>query len=297
MNRSEFESRGREVRTASAELRAASDEMALVGYATLFNNMSSNLGGFRETIKPGAFSRSIDGGARVVCLFNHDANKILGRVPGTLTVSEDSRGLKFKCILDPNNSEHKNLHSSVARGDVDQCSFSFTVPKGGQSFDDGLDPDTGKPCLMRTLTDVDLMDVSPVVYPAYPNTSVNARAEGRKKPDYSTNAADEAFRIITLRKAARSIANVRKTSPYPAPYDYREVCEQYDDAMVHAESALARCEDVDDTFDAWDETDERCKHSSHKDLCEAHQNARASLESAAMAMGAARMALARCMGK
>ena len=93
MNRNDFESRGREVRTASAELRAESDEMALVGYATLFNNLSSNLGGFRETIKPGAFSRSLNSGARPVCLFNHDANKILGRAPGTLTVSVNPANL------------------------------------------------------------------------------------------------------------------------------------------------------------------------------------------------------------
>lgn len=292
MNRSDFESRGREVRIASAELRAASDDMALVGYATLFNNLSSNLGGFRETIKPGAFSRSINSGAPVVCLFNHDANKILGRVPGTLTVSEDSRGLKFRCQLDPNNSDHKNLHSSIARGDVDACSFSFTVAKDGQSFEQGKDPETGENCLMRTLTDVNLLDVSPVVYPAYPNTSVNARAEGRKKPDYGTNPADEAQRIITLRKAARSMAGIKKRAVSP---DFPSMTEQYDRCAEHLERAFACSDSLDDAWDDCENDDDRSKAANHAAARQAHAEAHAALDEACNKFAAAKMSLIRCM--
>jgi uncharacterized protein len=296
MNRSEIEKKctGREQRTIVTELRA-SDEFAILGTAARYGVMSNNLG-FREIIQKGAFSRSLRQNPNVVCLWNHDSNSIpLGRTKaGTLTLSEDDRGLHYKCQLDPNNPVHKALHSSIRRGDVESCSFAFSVVPGGQKWEeDFIDPETKQRTLLRTLTDIDIWDVSPVVSPAYPGTNLDARNKN------GANPADEAQRIIFLRKAARSMAGIfKRKAPYPAPYDYRDVCKTYDDAMVHAESALARCEDVDSTFDAWDATDEdRCKHSDHKDLREAHANARASLESAAQSLGVARMALARCIGK
>src|SRR5713226_163265 len=79
-----------ETRTISnASLRAQSqgDEMAISGYAASFNVLSQDLGGFREVVAPGAFKRSIDAGADVKALFNHDASRILGRTKsGTLKV-------------------------------------------------------------------------------------------------------------------------------------------------------------------------------------------------------------------
>jgi HK97 family phage prohead protease len=192
--------RGANRRTVSAELRAdASAEFCIVGYATLFNNMSHDLGGFRETIKPGTFTRSIKEKADVKALFNHAPDNILGRTKsGTLTLSQDERGLRWRCQLDPNNTDHANLWSAVKRGDIDDCSFAFVVPDGGQQWREGVDPESGKPCLIRTLTDVDLLDVSCVTYPAYPNTSASARAR-RSAPDYGKGIAP-AQSIATFRK-------------------------------------------------------------------------------------------------
>jgi HK97 family phage prohead protease len=161
----------------ATELRADSqgDEPVLVGYAALFNTESKDLGGFREVIAPGAFKRSLAQGDEVVALFNHDPNKVLGRYSaGTLQCAEDSRGLIFRCKLDASNSEHMNLRSSVLRGDVKACSFAFTVAPDGQTFaekNDGHNSYT-----LRTLTDVNLLDVSAVTYPAYEQTVVAARS-------------------------------------------------------------------------------------------------------------------------
>jgi HK97 family phage prohead protease len=159
------------------ELRAESqgDEMALTGYAALFNSPSKDLGGFRETIAPGAFTRSLNAGAEVKCLGNHDPNQILGRTKNkTLTLAQDANGLKFRCVLDPANSNHMNIRASVLRGDIDECSFAFTVPENGQQW--------SADCTQRTLTDVDLMDVSVVTYPAYNTTSVSARSAADYEP-------------------------------------------------------------------------------------------------------------------
>ncbi len=161
----------------ATELRADSqgDEMALVCYAALFNTESKDLGGFREVIAPGAFKRSLAQGDEVVCLFNHDPNKVLGRYSaGTLQCAEDSRGLIFRCKLDANNSEHMNLRSSVLRGDVKACSFAFTVARDGQTFTEKNDGQNSY--MVRTLTDVNLLDVSAVTYPAYEQTVVAARS-------------------------------------------------------------------------------------------------------------------------
>jgi uncharacterized protein len=152
-----------------SELRAAEgDEMALVGYAARFNSESKDLGGYKETIAPGAFSRALKEGGEVKCLFNHDSSQILGRTKnGTLTLSEDDKGLRFRCVLNKDDSAARDLHARVKSGLIDECSFAFTVPDGGDEWDA-----TGT---KRTLRDVNLLDVSAVTDPAYKETSVSAR--------------------------------------------------------------------------------------------------------------------------
>jgi uncharacterized protein len=158
------------------EVRVADgDSLEIVGYAATFNSPStdSNLG-FTEVCMPGCFARSIRERADVRCLFNHDSNRVLGRVKnGTLQVREDSRGLQYRCQLDPNNSDHRNLHASIKRGDIDECSFGFIAQQ--QSWSDARDAQ-GNVYALRKLLDVDVLDVSPVTYPAYGSTTVAARA-------------------------------------------------------------------------------------------------------------------------
>jgi HK97 family phage prohead protease len=160
----------------SVEVRAEKTDkgMSLVGYAATFGHESEDLGGFREMIMPGAFARALREGQDVRCLRNHDPNYVLGRTKnGTLQLKEDSRGLFFRCELDPNNPEHVATHSSVSRGDMDACSFAF-MPKS-QEWSDQRDKD-GALYAQRKLHDVDLQDTSVVTYPAYATTSVSARS-------------------------------------------------------------------------------------------------------------------------
>lgn len=169
----------KEVRTITGlkiELREGQgDEMALVGYAARFNQQSRNLGGFVETIAPGAFTQSLKDQDDVKVTFNHDPNQVLGRTKsGTATVEQDADGLKFRCQLDPTNTMHRNLYASVKRGDIDECSFAFTVNKDGQQWAESNGNEDF--FAVRTLTSVKLIDVSAVTYPAYYGTDVQARA-------------------------------------------------------------------------------------------------------------------------
>ena len=66
-----------EIRSLKGELRAAPD-FTLQGTAARFNTRSSDLGGFVETIAPGAFTRSLKAGGKVIVAVNHDPNQVLG---------------------------------------------------------------------------------------------------------------------------------------------------------------------------------------------------------------------------
>lgn len=139
------------------------------GHAAVFNRLSEDLGGFREQIRPGAFSKAIIEDD-VRALWNHDPNFILGRNrAGTLRMFEDSDGLAVE--IDPPDTQFaRDLMTSMRRGDVTQMSFGFTVEKGGQSWEK-VNGET-----IRTLSSLHLFDVSPVTFPAYPQTDVAVRA-------------------------------------------------------------------------------------------------------------------------
>ena len=170
-------------RRYATELRAGDTqgiEMVLTGYAARFNTPSKDLGGFRETISSGAFTRALAEKQDIVCLFNHGmkSDVVLGRTTaGTLAVTTDEKGLFFRCQLDPNQQSHRDLHASVKRGDINECSFAFS-PNGpnGDDWADAKD-ERGEWYISRTLKDVNLFDVSAVTRPAYTNTSLQARSE------------------------------------------------------------------------------------------------------------------------
>lgn len=164
----------KEIRTLCAEVRAspaAQEGLRFEGYAARFNEWSEDLGGFRERIAPGAFAKAI-ATDDVRALFNHDANYVLGRTgAGTLRLQEDERGLRFE-IDAPDAGWARDLHKSVERGDISQCSFAFEVQAEEWARGERLDE--------RTLKEVKLYDVSIVTYPAYEATSVSARSMRRQ---------------------------------------------------------------------------------------------------------------------
>jgi HK97 family phage prohead protease len=204
----------KEIRT-SQELRAASD-FSLTGYAASYGVVSKPIGGaFREIIQRGAFTRCLadlsmrtfDEGddSDVICDYNHDASCILGRTKnGTLTVSEDERGLKFRCQLNPKSQAHRDLHAAVERGDVDSCSFAFGDVD--DDWNENYTGEDGKRCTLRTLRCIrKLYDVAVVNNPAYPQTSVAARALAAAKKPYTKQELDEIRRSLRVAMVADSI--------------------------------------------------------------------------------------------
>lgn len=161
----------KEIRTVAAELRAIQKDgepTKIGGHAAKFDSLSEDLGGFRERIAPGAFAKTIQS-ADIRALWNHDANIVLGRnKSGTLRLMEDSAGLAFEVDMPDTQLVRDMVMGPITRGDVNQCSFGFYTIADKWAKVDGE--------WVRTLLECDLLDVSPVTYPAYNSTDVAARS-------------------------------------------------------------------------------------------------------------------------
>lgn len=137
------------------------DKYRIEGHAAVFGKRSADLGGFHETVAPGAFSKTIQE-ADVRGLWNHDPNYVLGRSAAqTLKLSVDSTGLLYQ-IDPPDTTWARDLLVSMERGDVSNSSFAFRTIKDDWGLDDEEYPH-------RSLLEVGLVDVSVVTYPAYPD--------------------------------------------------------------------------------------------------------------------------------
>lgn len=148
------------------ERRAEGDPMLMRGYAAVFDQLSLPLGwGFREKIRAGAFAASLADDVRA--LWNHNPDYVLGRsTNNTLRLNEDELGLRIE-IEPPATQLAQHFMANIERGDVNQMSFLF------RALDEEWDEIDGE--LVRTLTKVKLYEVSPVTFPAYPQTSVSVR--------------------------------------------------------------------------------------------------------------------------
>ena len=157
--------------TTEIRVGTGDEEKKLIGYAAVFNSLSQDLWGFREQITPGAFEKTIKK-EDVRALWNHDPNFVLGRTKSkTLILEEDDRGLKVE-ITPPDTQWANDLMASIARKDVSQMSFGFNVITDSWEIKNGVN--------MRTLEEVRLIDVSPVTFPAYTATKIQARSLMKK---------------------------------------------------------------------------------------------------------------------
>ena len=153
-----------------AEIRAVSGKK-IIG-SIPYHSLSYPLDfGERELIRPGAFSNSLRSGQNIVSLWSHDANKPLGSTKGgTLKLRDTPTSLEIE-LTPGNNTWGQDVLEAVRRGDVTGISFGFSVVKETYNKDG-----------VRELIDVNLNEVSPCVFPAYPESSVSVR----QKPKTST---------------------------------------------------------------------------------------------------------------
>ena len=153
------------------ELRAKKGDdgkRTLVGHAAVFDRMSVPMWGFREMVAKGAFAKTIKNDD-IRALWNHDGSEVLGRNKNSksLRLSEDTVGLAIEIDL-PNTQRANDAFELISRGDVSQMSFAFKTISDRWHIQDEQE--------IRTLVEVRLFDVSPVTFPAYPDTDISVRA-------------------------------------------------------------------------------------------------------------------------
>ncbi|MGW3455531.1 HK97 family phage prohead protease [Streptomyces albidoflavus] len=94
--------------------RSAGGTRTLGGYAIRFNELSHDLGGFRERILPEAWDPA-SGGADVIATFGHNTDQLLGRVSsGTLKLSRDAYGIRYSISL-PDTTTGNDVAELAAR--------------------------------------------------------------------------------------------------------------------------------------------------------------------------------------
>jgi HK97 family phage prohead protease len=168
------------------ETREEGDKSSPViqGYAALFDvqtEIFSRYGPFKESIAPGAFKDTLASGKRVVSLFNHDQNYVLGSTTsGTMRVMEDMRGLWIE-VDPPDTQVGRDVVEYIRRGDVQGQSFMFTITSEEWKFAQSKDEMDE-----RRILGIDLYEAGPVLFPAYEQTNVGLRS--------STDAAYERAR-------------------------------------------------------------------------------------------------------
>src|SRR5699024_1093406 len=157
-----------------AELRAdeqENNELILESVPILYDTpttINAPFGEYKEVIQRGALDNTDL--SDVSLYINHDVKKIpLARTPKTMHLRVGSAGLQMKAEL-PNTEEGRSVHTAVERGDLKGMSFAFTVDDDGSHYDAKTNT--------RTITKINkVYECSVVSFPAYPQTSVEARSQ------------------------------------------------------------------------------------------------------------------------
>ena len=202
----------KEIRTLNTEFRADEENRTIEGVSIVFNQLSEDLGGFREQIVPEAVNGVIDE-SDIFLLYNHDRSKgYLARSrqgKGTLHIDIREDGVHFNCKA-PRTALAEEVREHMLAGDTNQCSFAFTVAEDRwEKKEDGT--------YLRTILKFErLYDFSIVDTPAYSQTSASCRsfdefkAEEEKKEQEARELAEQQAKEEEERKQKEAIEEQHK---------------------------------------------------------------------------------------
>lgn len=157
-------------RTAQFKTREETEtgDFILSGYFIKFDEVTELWPGYFEVIKREGVEKAIQN-ADIRALFNHDDSLVLGRTGnGTVTLGVDEIGLFGDIIINKEDPQAIGAYARVQRGDVVGCSFGFIPIKiNTEERDDGS--------YLDTILELEIFEVSPCTFPAYPQTEIAAR--------------------------------------------------------------------------------------------------------------------------
>lgn len=169
----------------STEIRAVADNDVLVfgGYVAKFGERSQFMG-FYEEIESRAFDNTLADGGNVFALYNHDWDKVLGSTQnGTLELSKDDIGLRFKLTPKANTSFMNDVKELVNSGELRGMSFGFTAKKDKWRTESGSD--------VRTLLEIGLKEITLTAIPAYDSSEVAIRSHESYKNELEAHRQNE----------------------------------------------------------------------------------------------------------
>lgn len=182
------------------EYRKEGDVEYFEGMAVPFGQIT-DLGYFSEEISRDAFSEVLKDDVRG--LFNHDPDVILGRsTAGTMSLTVNEKGVFYRIKYNPNDPDHVRVMEKVKRGDVSQSSYAFMVK------DETWGKREGK--AHRTIEKLSKwLDVSPVTYPANPNTTVAKRSLDALAKEETDKQQKENERAAKHRQIQHALVKIR----------------------------------------------------------------------------------------
>ncbi len=144
---------GREVRSFALQIKAAGDDGTVEGYGSVFGVRDN----YDDVIAKGAFIQSLKdhkaAGTMPAMLWQHDADKPIGV---WTEMVEDEKGLRIKGQLAMETVKGKEAHALLKMGAINGLSIGFMSKQWA------YDRETE----VRTLTEIDLWEVSLVTFPA-----------------------------------------------------------------------------------------------------------------------------------
>lgn len=153
--------------TTTFETREEGSQKFIDGYFVVFNQPTELWRDFHEQVDPEAITDL----SNVRALYNHNHDIVLGSTKnGTLMLVKDDKGLRGTIKVNENDTDAMNAYERIKRGDVQGCSFGFSIQS--EEYKENDDGST-----LATLKEINLFEVSPCVFPAYPQTSVEARKQ------------------------------------------------------------------------------------------------------------------------
>ena len=210
---------------AQFEVRSlAGSKVELRGYASVFDQpyeMFDMFGGYQETVRSGAFTKTLAEGADVSFLANHEGLTLARTASGSLTLEQDSTGLLSVAQVNTNRSDARDLVTAVEDGDIDQMSFAFRMVRQNWS------PDYDQRDLLEL--NIDRSDVSAVNFGASPSTSIGVQRAFR-----SHRAADLHRMAVEIREGKSLSASTMETLS-----QVLDLIANADDAVDAAQPLLA----------------------------------------------------------
>jgi len=186
------------------------DDGTFEGYASVFNN--KDLG--NDVIKQGAFSESIKGKKpkQIKLLYQHKTDEPIGVIDSLV---EDTRGLKIKGRLAMGTQKGKEVFELMKMGALDSMSIGYRLTPDDYKYSDKLKK--------RTITNLDLMEISMVTFPMNPKAKITKV----KLAEMNVREIEHYLRDVGLMSSsvAKQSANILYKSFNPEVNEQRDVVD------------------------------------------------------------------------